>query len=189
MDFDTFVSLMFLFFFFVLPSVLRQLRKKAEQKKPVEAAADDSSGDSPPPVKPKKTKRVGLFAKIGEQIRQVLKEIEEQQRRQQREAAQAETENVWQELADEDFSSETGMEQAPETSPEPARDIYPPSPRKYIKPDKPAAARGQVRPGGTRVSQEKPVRPADFRKNALQNAVVWAEILGKPVALKETDRF
>ena len=189
MDFDTFVSLMFLFFFFVLPSVLKRLRKKAEQKKSVEAVADESSGDSPPPVKPKKAKRVGLFAKIGEQIRQFLKEIEEQQRRQQREAAQAETESVWQELADEDFSPETVMEKAPETSSGPARDIYPPSPRKYIKPDKRAAADERIRPTRTREPREKPVRRTGFRKNALQNAVVWAEVLGKPVALKETDRF
>ncbi len=39
-----------------------------------------------------------------------------------------------------------------------------------------------------RSKQSRPLVSAGFKKNVLQNAIVWSEVLSKPVALREGDR-
>lgn len=156
MDFDAILPLLFFFIFFILPGLLKQRKKKK---------------------KPDKAKKPTFFSKIGEQINQFLRELEKQQQQQRQERGQTEVDDIWQALADEDFEEQKAAhedepdldeqvitEPAPISEPEPPRikDVPVPEPSR-------TPTYGSVR---------------QFGKNPLQNAVVWAEIIGKPVALK-----
>lgn len=155
MDFDSILPLLFFFFFFILPSLLKRKKKKKK-------------------IKP--DKKPSFFSRIGERIGQIIKEIEEQQRQQKKAASDAD--DIWQALADEDYEEQvTGYEV--ETGYEPSipdpESIAVPEPEPFKAPEKPVGM-PVAKPVYTPVRQ--------FRENPLQNAVIWAEIIGKPVALK-----
>lgn len=181
MDFDTIVSLLFIFFFFVLPSILKQVRKKNRVKAK--------------PVKPVNTQT--LVGRIRAYIQRVSKEIEEQQKR-HRQASSEKAGDVWQELADEDFEDTLDSSGAYEYVPEePAVEAV--LPADQIKTDPlPAGARRDVgRPdtivetarfrsdlNGAVGSSKPAFSVRQYGSSPMQNALVWSEILGKPKALK-----
>jgi len=94
MDFDSIITFLFILAFFVLPLILKQV--KARKKK------------APQPKKVKK--KTSIFGKLGEQIRQFVRELEEQAQKQRQAGKDQHT--VWEELSedeDADFSEPEGI--------------------------------------------------------------------------------
>ncbi len=168
MDFDT-IFFLFLFFFFILPQLLKLLKLKK---------------------KPAKGKKPTLVDRIGERLRKVAQEIEAQRKQYQNAgtdmAPDMTPRDIWQVLAGEE--APVVKEPVPEEIPQPAQqtDIrIPEIPRPEKKsqaPPRPAEPPGHsVR---KRAAIQKKTAPCRYRTRALQNAVVWSEILGKPVSLR-----
>ncbi|MCG8642844.1 MAG: hypothetical protein MI862_24165 [Desulfobacterales bacterium] len=175
MDFDSIISMLFILLFFLLPSLLRQLRQKALKK-------------ASPDKKKAKKKKNTIFTRIGDQIQKILREIEEQQRQQQeaaKQAAQQDPDDFWQELG-----GEEGIVYEEERRAGPEQEIPVPAAEAEPAPlSGPALAEMTeigITDGFAPSFEEKQIpMKSRYRKNQLQNAVVWAEILGKPVALKK----
>ncbi|MBU2454856.1 MAG: hypothetical protein KJ668_16220, partial [Proteobacteria bacterium] len=122
--------------------------------------------------KPKK-KKPSIFDRVGEQIRQFVQDLEEQARQQKKETKGQES--FWETLTedDADFSE-------PQAVAIPDRSGYESisQPIKKMPPQKKAPSIAQpLTPSLT--------RSYVLRSNPLQNAVVWSEILSKPVALRD----
>ncbi len=180
MDFDTLINIVILVLFFVLPAVLNRFKKKA--RKASAATAKKKTG------KPKSL----IFGNISDQIQKFLKDLEQQARQQEQSADKT----VWDELArepgyeDEDVSEEDvrlpeGWDKPPvEKAPEP----WKPAPYAAAESER-HGRQARVKPKRYRPS---PPPLADCQAKArarnracrLRRAVVWSEILGKPVALK-----
>ena len=171
MDFDSIISMLFILLFFLLPSLLRQLRQKALKK-------------ASPDKKKAKKKKNTIFTRIGDQIQKIIREIEEQQRQQQQ-AAQQDPDDFWQELGGEEGIVYEGERRAgtEQEIPVPAAE----SEQAPLSGPALAEMKGIGITDGIASSFEEKQIPMinRYRKNRLQNAVVWAEILGKPVALKK----
>ncbi|MFH2093367.1 MAG: hypothetical protein ABIJ31_13480 [Pseudomonadota bacterium] len=159
MDFDNIISLFILLLFFIFPTIIKQI--KAAKKNPE-----------------KKT----IFNKIGNQIDLLLKEIEQQGRQQK---ATTPSSDIWEALA------ENEAVYFPEQSPEQAFSEF--EPAETFRPAKPADkfnAPEKIKPIkvmdtiDTSLAQKFVGKTSRYRSNPLQNAVIWSEILGKPVALK-----
>ncbi len=153
MDFDSIITFLFILAFFVLPLILKQV--KARKKK------------APQPKKVKK--KTSIFGKLGEQIRQFVRELEEQAQKQRQAGKDQHT--VWEELSedeDADFS-------------EPEPEVFEP----------PVTKRSQRRKPVQEPSIAEPVLPTQgsgtyqLKSNPLQNAIIWSEILSKPLALRD----
>ena len=207
MDVDDLITYFFLFLFFVLPSILKRkgkgkkTAKKAEQKLEAKAKA----------VKKKKS---NLFDRLGEAIREAVRELENQakeaKRKQQQEGQGKEKDSVWDLFDDRRADAEAPPARARKADvPEPmapasdeeaateARPGWPtsdPQPRSF-DPDHPFAAPRKTPPKPERRARDitpslrKPPAPlpvqAALPSHALQQAVVWSEILGKPKALRD----
>ncbi len=172
MDFDSIISFLFLMAFFILPGLLKRFKAiKAKNAKPAQV-----------------TKKPSIFDKIGEKIQKFIRELE-QQAKQQKQAGSHQT-SEWDALAEEEASSlefETydqeddiaGTHELKKPEPLiPAEDIS------YIAVKKPEKAIEQPL-----IDQNLLIKPSIstkyvFKSNPLQNAVIWTEILGKPIALK-----
>ncbi len=189
MDFDTLIIYILLFVFFVLPSILK---RKAKKKK--------TAGE------PQKKKNPSIFDKLGEGIQTFVRELEKQAMDAKKEQAQKE-DSVWDQLDDgdapfetrEDFDQEQDEEwdeneeeMIPEYRPsDPTPGFYDPE-HPFVTPSKTPVPRFEEKqhPAPPPVPEETPretisgVR-ANIPAHALQQAVVWSEILGKPVALRK----
>ena len=162
MDFDSIIMFLFIMAFFVLPSILKQIQ--ARKKKA---------------AKPKETKKKpSIFGRIGEQIQQFIQELENQAKQQKKETRDQET--IWETLAEEEDASpvfESAGEDAGFSEFEP-KEVEPPA-KKRIR--------------SRRYEQEpcikEPLYPLRekycFKSNPLQNAIIWSEILSKPLALRD----
>lgn len=142
------------FVFFVLPSVFRGLGKKKPSPK-------------------KKKKRVSLFSKLGEGVQTFLQELEQQAKQSRQKSSAAEKpETFWDEMTEDD--SEIDVTQV--------RPIQ--NEKKY----KTSYGLSDVVPvekvAKAPMPSVLPETNAAKGRTPLQNAVIWAEILGKPVALK-----
>lgn len=185
MDLDTVIIYIVLFIFFVLLSVLKRRKKKTA---PVEK------------LKP------GLFGKLGDGIRQFVRELEKQALEAKKAQKASETmgfpreeagESIWDMLDDRDKEGADPTAE-PAASTEPS---YDPAPAyaAYEKPAEPETVESGAisRARSTRLSEamEQPLTPSAGAKprarvrgtlpaHALQQAVVWSEVLGPPKALK-----
>ncbi|MBW2654048.1 MAG: hypothetical protein JRC91_03680 [Deltaproteobacteria bacterium] len=162
MDFDSIIMFLFIMAFFVLPSILKQIQ--ARKKKT---------------AKPKKTKKMpSIFGRIGERIQQFVQELENQAKQQKKEVREQEI--IWETLAEDEDSSPVFE------SVEDAADFSEPEPERIKRPVK-------KKIHSRRPEQEpcfnKPLYPLRgkycFKSNPLQNAIIWSEILSKPLALRE----
>jgi len=178
MDFDSIISFLLIILFFVLPTILKRLNQKKKPAAPAGAVK----------TKNMKSGKVSLFEKIGAQIREYAKNLEQeaQQEKQSRETE----ENIWDRLAD-DKDFETTHEDTFEQDFEP--EIYAAEPA--AEPSGITEAPVVLKKRTQAVSKpEKSIRTADLSFPAvgpsrlssgqLQQAVVWSEILSEPVALR-----
>ena len=166
MDFDSIISFLLIILFFVMPTILKRLKKKTPASAP--------GG---------KAKKLSLFEKLGEQIRQYAENLEQEaaKGKQPRETQ----ENIWDQLAGEedlqdiyeDFHEEefTPVAESPVFTADrimPVKEKEHPAPRL----EKQVFAR---KPCSTAIfGQPK------FSSDQLQQAVIWSEILSKPIALR-----
>ncbi len=180
MDFDSIIPFIFLLVFFILPGILKQIKAiKTQNQKPV-----------------KINKKPSIFDKISERIQQFVQELE-QQAKQQKQAGRNQ-DSPWDALADDQTSSlnfET-FEHEDDYFREPEYDIPDTAPSEAQIPAYHAAIE-EPEDNTTRLSikdtgiQKEPLVQhsvsADliFKSNPLQNAIIWSEILGKPVGLRE----
>ncbi|MCF6249037.1 MAG: hypothetical protein L3J69_17015 [Desulfobacula sp.] len=168
MDFESAITVFLFLLFFILPSIIKQVRARKQKT-----------------TQTQKVKKPSFFTKIGEQIQRFVQELE-QQTQQQQQTAKAE-ENIGEALS-EDAAFYKTDEPDLDSVPPPATELFsqparPPAPsdkekRLEVFQEK-NAFQSMDEPGGETVR---------FRKNTLQNAIVWAEILSKPVALRDGER-
>ncbi|MCD4722302.1 MAG: hypothetical protein K8S13_20950 [Desulfobacula sp.] len=162
MDFDSIVTFLFIIAFFVLPSIIKQVL--ARKKKT---------------ATPKKTKKkLSIFGRIGERIQQFIQELEEQAKQQKKETSDQEI--IWETLSEEEESPpvfESVVEDADFSEPEP--EVFKPPVKKRI----------QSRRHEQESCIKEPLYPLRekycFKSNPLQNAIIWSEILSKPLALRD----
>jgi hypothetical protein len=178
MDFDSIITFLFIIGFFILPGILKQI--KAKKKKSVT------------PKNPQKPP--SIFDRIGEKIQQFVRELEQQALKQKQ------TDNKqgsdWDRFEEDEILSQDfeAVDQEEDfTGPEfeiPAvtieEDQIPASPVAVKKPEEDMEKQDIKEPlFGEGVARHHPVAAQYvFKSNPLQNAVIWSEILGKPVGLK-----
>jgi len=165
MDFDSIIVFIFIFVFFVLPSILKQV--KARKKK-------TGAGGKKAGVRKEKKKAVSIFGRIGDQIRDVLQEIETQAQQQKKTTKEQGT--IWETLAEEEpLFSDVEM---------PGEDVDVKAAESFDSPKIPGPE-----PRENPLLSGNPARsfPKDYRlkSDPLQNAIIWSEILSKPVALRK----
>ncbi|MCG8689446.1 MAG: hypothetical protein MI892_31525 [Desulfobacterales bacterium] len=190
MDLDNLITLIMLFLFFILPSLLKG---KGKKKKTTSKAQ-----------KVKKKKGFSIFGKINEAIQEFVKELEKQaleakkqeaQRRQQEQTGEKASGTFWDGMDDEELEFQEdhalGREQVPEQQPVPSS-FDPDHP--FISPKKTQVKKTLTKPDDLTVeSPTASLQQAEqhfkiqggLPSHALQQAVVWSEILGKPVALRD----
>jgi len=167
MEFDNLITYILLFAFFVLPSVLKGLGKK---KKPAAG----------------KEKKASLFGKLGETVQNFIRELEKQAQEAKQKAQAQEQGTIWEELANEDEIELDLNENIHQAEPvrKPVPESYDPD-HPFISPEKrPVPALETVM---AEVDEKDTVLPGirvDLPAHSLRQAVVWSEILGKPVALR-----
>jgi hypothetical protein len=166
MDFDSIISFLLIILFFVLPTLLKRLKKKTPA--------------STPAGKPGK---LSLFEKLGEQIRQYAENLEQEAAKGKQ--SRKGQENIWDQLAGEEDLQDL-YEASPEEAFVPA--VEPPaSTEEWLRPVK-----KKVRPAPTPEKQTFVQPPCStrvfgqpkFSSNHLEQAVIWSEILAKPIALR-----
>jgi hypothetical protein len=165
MDFDSIITFLFIFAFFVLPSILKQI--KARKKK------------APQPKKVKK--KLSIFGRLGDRIRQFIRDLEKQAQLQRQAAGDQVT--VWEELSEDEEEVSPSYERLDEdadfSKPEPV--VFKPPVKKRRQRQKPMK-KSSVAGMALQTSVSGTYR---FKSNPLQNAVIWSEILSKPLALKD----
>jgi len=168
MDFDSIIPLLFVIAFFVLPSLLKQIM--ARKKKTGEPKAIQ--------------KNPSIFDRIGEKIQKFVKDLEEQARQQRQGTTQQDT--GWEAFAeDEDTGSDFEIieEDADFSAPS---IIVPPQkniPEKKVLPAKRIPARQKE--NFVKERKRNLSGTCQYKSNPLQNAIVWSEILSKPIALRD----
>jgi hypothetical protein len=168
MDFDSIIVFLFIFAFFVLPSILKQVR--ARKKK---------TG-----VSPKKRGTGSLFGKIGDQIRQFIQEIEEQAQQQKKTGMDP---GIVQETFPEEEPVLSDFEMTGEDAnfgDSPSIDV-----QEMVEPEKIGATAKtislQAKQPCMKKQRDNLPGTCRFKNNPLQNAIVWSEVLSKPVALRK----
>jgi hypothetical protein len=165
MDFDSIISFLLIILFFIAPAVLKRLKKKT----PASAQAG-------------KAKNLSLFEKLGEQIRQYAENLEQEaaKGKQPRETQ----ENIWDQLAGEEDFQDNGDFDEEAFAPEAEHPVFTADRVMPAKEKKRPAPKSEKQvfvqpPCSTRVfGQPK------FSSGQLQQAVIWSEILAKPIALR-----
>ncbi len=170
MDFDSIIPLLFLFVFFILPSIFKQV---IARKKKTAAPKKNPS----------------IFDRIIEQVRQFVRDLEEQARQQKKGADQPD--NIWDALS-EDQSLQPDFEPSEFETREADADFDDSS---SITPDQKEdldnikSLKEKSYPGMKEPVIKKPTpRLSGFgghHRTPLQNAIIWSEILSKPVALRK----
>jgi len=178
MDFDSIITFLFIIVFFILPGILKQI--KAKKKKS---------------VTPKKTKKKSsIFDRIGEKIQQFVRELEQQALKQKQ--ADNKQDSDWDRFEEDEILSQDfeTVDQEEDFS-EPEFEIPAAAIEKAQIPSYPATIK---KPEEDRTKQDikeslfgegsaihhPGAAKYVFKSNPLQNAVIWSEILGKPVGLK-----
>lgn len=198
MDFDSVIIFIFIVAFFILPSILKQMKAGAKKAKPGEA---QSSGTLKPQGQP------SILQNLGEKITKFVRELEEQALQQQNAGKEKSQSSEWDMLMEDDAQpAPLHVRQDTDADFNLAESPGVPEP---FQSDKPVQF-AQSGPAGENDSQgqynqseneigfsgnkniSKVKKPAlqsrkegRFKSNHLQNAMVWSEILSKPVALKK----
>jgi len=171
MDFDSFITLIIIVGFFIFPAILKRLKTKKQT------------------ISSLKSKKgpLSFWGKIGEQIQQFIEELEQQA--QQQRAVSDDQENVWETLSDDEDSPVRFVGGQADTNVD-ASEI-----RRALNKEGPPrikrneALQGQYREKEIheRALETKPKLKRSYRlnDNPLQNAIIWSEILSKPVALRK----
>lgn len=162
MDFDSIITLLLIVAFFVLPAIFKQVMAKKKKT-----------------ATPKKTKtKLSIFGRIGEQIQKFIQELEEQAKQQKKQTTEQET--VWETLAEDEESPPVFESVSGDT------DVSEPEPEKV---EPPVKRRIQSRRYGQEPCVKESLYPLRkkycLKSNPLQNAIIWSEILSKPLALKD----
>ncbi|MDA3788638.1 MAG: hypothetical protein PF503_09115 [Desulfobacula sp.] len=169
MDFDSIISFLLIILFFAFPALLKRFNKRKKNT----AISNPAE----------KARKLSLFEKLGDQIRQYAENLEQEaaKGKQPRETQ----ENIWDQLAGEEDFQDT-YEASPEEAFVPV--VQPPvSAADLVMPVK-----EKVRPAPTPEKQVFVQQPSlttifgqpKFSSNQLQQAVIWSEILSKPIALR-----
>lgn len=165
MEFNDIVTLILFLLFFILPSVVRGLGKKRKK-----------------PFAPKKKKRkLSLFGKVGEAVQEFIRELEKQAMEAKRQQAEKDG-TFWDEMGEEEM--EIAVPEAPPAPAPVEKKVTQP----YVSSDsarKKTAAPPTVPTIARTEGADLPGLKGRQGRTALQNAVVWAEILGKPIALRK----
>ncbi|MEH0018772.1 MAG: hypothetical protein V6Z89_03915 [Desulfobacter sp.] len=162
MDFDTLITYILLFLFFVLPSILK---RKGQKKKTAPR---------------EKKKKPSIFDRLGQKIQEFIRELEKQAR----EAKKEQDGSVWDELDDRDEEMvpayEAGDGDFQSHEPE-APDLSRPGTRTVRVTPPEQSHPKDMAPTCPAVPAVRAGLPA----HALQQAVVWSEVLGPPIALRK----
>lgn len=169
MDFDSIITFLFIIAFFILPGILKQI--KARKKKS---------------TTPQKAKRnPSIFDRIGEKIQQFVRELEQQALKQKQ--ADNKQGSDWDRFEEDKISSqdfdkpESGIPEA--VFEETQIPVYSAS----IKEPEEDMTKQEIKEslsGKGEMVQHQVTAKYVFKSNPLQNAVIWSEVLGKPVGLK-----
>ncbi|MDA3918215.1 MAG: hypothetical protein PF690_14740 [Deltaproteobacteria bacterium] len=178
MDFDSIITFLFIIAFFILPGILKQLKAKKKKN-----------------IKPKKTKKKpSIFDRIGEKIQKFVRELEQQALKQKQ--ADNKQGSDWDRFEEDEISSqdfetfdqeedfgkpESGIPEA--AIPEAQIPAYSAAVK---EPEEGMVKQGikESLSGKGAAMQHPGAAKYVFKSNPLQNAVIWSEILGKPVGLK-----
>lgn len=176
MDQETLINLVLVFFFLIITTLVRGL--KARQQKKV--LKKKKQVDKPSVF--------SFFHKIRDQIQESLQELEKQARQQQQKQ-KSETKssdpNFWDELTEEGLNREEAEASASKMETVDA-DVYSrdeDSARK--KTSEPQVQKREIKTPPAREPLPRPTIHPYGRRPSLRQAVVWGEILGKPVALRK----
>ena len=162
MDSDSIISILLLFAFFVLPSILKKIKGKKTKTATL--------------GKPRK--KSFILGRISDQIRQFIQKLEDQARLQKQ--ADKIQGTVWETLAeDEKLPQSLEKLEAESDVGETEPDIFEPPEKTQTQPQPPKPSIADPIP------QTAGQRNYRVKSNPLQNAVVWSEILSKPVALRD----
>ena len=175
MDLETLINIVLVFLFLLITTLVRGLKAR-QQKKVLKKKK-----------KPAKASPFNFFHKIRDQIQSSLEELERQARQQKKKKEPEPSDpSFWEELSEgEMIQEEREMPSAVEAEQTPAyaRDQTD-DPIQKMAPDFEVQDREIKTP---RSSEEVPpptLHPYG-RRPSLRQAVVWAEIIGKPVALRK----
>ncbi|CCK82478.1 hypothetical protein [Desulfobacula toluolica] len=189
MDFDSIITVIFLIIFFIMPSILKQVQARKKKK-------------ITPKITPKAKKtKSSILGRISDQIREFVEELEKQAQQQQEAVKKPDT--LW-DVLEEDQTSHPGLEVTGEDVDKyvtPGKTDYPGTRIRcqkdvqHEKTDLPAESTHYQREDPCKGSRKeepctgKPMRHFRnrycFKSDPLQNAVIWSEVLSKPIALKD----
>ncbi len=167
MDFDSIISIFLIFIFFVLPVILKNIQTK---KRPAATSG------------PVERKKVSLFERMGDQIQEFVKNLEQQAKTEKE--AEINKDGIWERLA-EDEKADAG-----------SLNIETPTHEKRTMIGDQGSAPQKI--GNRAQTDFKKKREVLIKKpelycsenyalnsrRKLRQAVVWSEILSKPLALK-----
>ena len=168
MDFDSIISIFVIFIFFVLPGILKKIQSK---KKPAATSG------------PVERKKASFFERMGEQIQEFVKNLEQQAKAE--EEAGENKDGIWERLAEDKKADAGGLNiETPTHEKKTMIGDQDSAPQKIGNRAKTDFKKKRE------VLIEKPGHycPENYALNSrrkLRQAVVWSEILSKPLALKE----
>ena len=178
MDFDSIITFLFIIAFFILPGILKQI--KAKKKKS---------------ITPKKAKTPpSLFDRISEKIQQFVRELEQQALKQKQ--AENKQDSEWDRFEEDKISSqdfETIYQEEDFSEPESGipeaafEEAQIPAYSVAVKKPEEDRTKQEIKEsllGMGAMIQHPGTAKYVFKSNPLQNAVIWSEVLGKPVGLK-----
>jgi hypothetical protein len=169
MDFDSIITIILILFFFTFPTILKQLSRMKKTG-----------------VAPDKAKKLSLFGKLGDKIREFAEEIEKQ-------AQEKQQGQGWEEIADDreivktyedpfdpdEYEDDGSLDdEVFKPMPEPSilAAVSDEPEKSFLKSEKPSFGREHC--SGSAYGQNRLSSPR------LQQAIIWSEILSKPVALR-----
>ncbi len=165
MDFDSIISLILILLFFLFPTIIKQLSIRKETGK----------------AAPQTATKLSLFQRLGEQIREYALNLERQAR--QNEQGKETGWDAFEEQPQEEFSNPFDPDRnAGETELESSPIV--PVERPVLRSEKlrpaPCFVQSRVREPGLAfdIFQKEP------SNRDLQQAIIWSEILSKPIALR-----
>ncbi|MFN2436479.1 MAG: hypothetical protein ABR513_05265 [Desulfotignum sp.] len=175
MDLETLINIILIFLFLLITILVRGLKSRKQKKK-----VKTQKQSAKPSV-------FSFFQKIRDQIQGSLQELERQAREkrgQQKPEPEPSDSTFWDELSDEEEIQDK-LEKPRERKPEYAytRDQTE-DPTQKMAPEVQVQDREIKTPSSSKEVPPPTIHPYG-RRPSLRQAVVWAEIIGKPVALRK----
>ena len=185
MDFDSIVTLIFILVFFVLPSLIRQIQARKKKKPVIKPKKKKRSFFKKKAAVKIKKKKPSFFNRISDQIQQFVQELEEQARLQKK--AAMEEQAAWESLAEGDAPKPETVVLGEDADVKPTTGQVADTERGAKQPE-PLEQRHVPETDSSKSDRDAFALHSDvyrYKSNPLQNAVVWSEILSKPVALRD----